>query len=123
MDIRRLAAMLLAAGTLTSCGQASPPQGPKGDPGPPGPQGQPGPTGPPGPAGAPGASAAMRVVRANCDASGCTAQCEADEVLLTAYCGAKHNPAVYPNERSASCRAPGPANNPLTIACVKAPAR
>jgi hypothetical protein len=37
-----------------------------------------------------------------------------------AYCGAMRNPATYPTERSATCRARGPANNPLVAACAKA---
>jgi len=101
------------AASLTACG-GSPPAGPKGDAGPAGPAGPPGERGTPGPAGG-----GIRIVRSNCDAAGCTVQCEADEVLLQAYCGAAHNPAIFPNEKSASCRARGPANSPLVGACVK----
>jgi hypothetical protein len=43
-------------------------------------------------------------------------------VLLTAYCGAAHNPPIYPNERSAICRGRGAVNNPLVLGCVKAAA-
>lgn len=119
MNIRALALVLFLASTLTNCGQ-SPQQGPKGDPGAAGPAGAQGPAGPPGPPGqAAPASSPIRAVRANCDASSCTVQCEADEMLLTAYCGAKRNPAIYPSERSASCRAPGSANSPLVAACAK----
>jgi hypothetical protein len=40
-------------------------------------------------------------------------------MLLTAYCGPRRNAAVIPSERSATCRNPVPANNPLVAACVK----
>jgi hypothetical protein len=110
------------------------PQGPPGaagEAGPPGPVGPPGPAGPPGPPGAagaagqpgsavaPGPSSQVRMVRANCDATTCTAECDQGEDLLIAYCGTGRNPAVYSGERSARCRARTPANNPLVIACVK----
>jgi hypothetical protein len=111
-----LIVMTLAVG-LAGCGKVV--QGEKGDPGPPGPagaKGEPGPRGPAGPSGA------MRVVRANCDATSCTAQCGDDEVLLIAYCGATRIAATFPTERSATCRARTPANNPLIAACAKAPA-
>jgi hypothetical protein len=114
---RTLIAVTLAVG-LTSCGKM--PQGEKGDPGPPGPagaKGDPGPRGPAGPAGA------MRVVRVNCDATNCTAQCGDDEVLLMAYCGATRIAATFPTERSATCRARTPANSPLIAACAKSPAQ
>jgi Collagen triple helix repeat (20 copies) len=107
-------------------GEAGPPgpPGPAGPPGPPGPAGPPGPTGEAGAAGAAGSAAApgpsshVRLVRTNCTATGCTAQCNQDEEVLIAYCGVGRNPAIYPTERSASCRARTPANNPLVIACI-----
>jgi hypothetical protein len=137
---RMFAAFILAFG-LAACGEAQP--GPKGDPGPAGPPGErgevgpPGPPGPPGPAGpsspvgpggargessaaaAPAPSSPLRLVRATCNATTCTAQCDEDETALIAYCGAARNPAVYPTERSASCRARTAANNPLVVACLK----
>jgi hypothetical protein len=63
----------------------------------------------------------MRIVRANCDATNCAAQCGDDEVLLVAYCGSARNAAIFPTERSASCRIRNPANSPLIAACAKAP--
>jgi hypothetical protein len=114
---RTLIAVTLAAG-LVGCGQSS--QGEKGDPGAAGPPGAQGDAGPRGPAGPPGASGAMRIVRANCDATSCAAQCGDDEVLLIAYCGATRNAATFPTERSASCRLRNPANSPLIAACAKA---
>jgi hypothetical protein len=134
---RTLIAITLST-SLVACGEAPP--GPKGDPGPPGPpgamgdagpagpvgpQGPPGPVGPLGPAGpegppAPaGSSPQVRVVRALCEATSCSVQCEQDEVLLTAYCGAARTPAVFPTERSATCRTRTSANNPLVVACAK----
>jgi hypothetical protein len=102
------------AASLAGCGKAA--QGEKGDQGPPGPAGEKGEPGPRGPA---GPSGAMRVVRANCDATSCVAQCGDDEVLLIAYCGATRIAATFPTERSATCRARTPANNPLIAACAK----
>ena len=111
---RTLIAITLAIGLL-GCGKS--PQGEKGDPGPAGPPGAKGDAGPRGPAGPP--SGAMRVIRANCDTTSCTAQCNDDEVLLVAYCGATRIAATFPTERSATCRARTPANNPLIAACGK----
>lgn len=110
---RALIVVALAA-SLAGCGKAA--QGEKGDQGPPGPAGEKGEPGPRGPA---GPSGAMRVVRANCDATSCVAQCGDDEVLLIAYCGATRIAATFPTERSATCRARTPANNPLIAACAK----
>jgi hypothetical protein len=59
----------------------------------------------------------MRIVRSNCDATSCAAQCGDDEVLLIAYCGGARNAAIFPTERSASCRVRNAANNPLIAAC------
>jgi hypothetical protein len=98
------------AGTLMGCGEG--PQGPMGYEGPPGP---PGPAGPPGPPGG------IRIVRANCDETTCSVQCGQDEMLLTAYCGAKLNVALIPTGRTATCRTQVPANNPIVAACAKMP--
>jgi len=114
----RLCGTLIAitlAVALAGCGKSE--QGEKGDPGAAGPPGPKGDAGPRGPA---GASGSMRIVRASCDATGCTAQCGDDEVLLIAYCGSARNAAIFPTERSASCRLHNPANNPLVAACGKA---
>jgi hypothetical protein len=113
MHALRVFIAIALAGMVMSCGQGG--QGPKGDPGP---QGPPGPRGEPGP---PGPPSSIRVVRANCDAANCTVQCADDEMLLTAYCGARRNAAIIPTERSATCRSPVPANSPLVAACVKLP--
>ena len=96
-DIIQLKCMSGATSTVEFTG----PRGEKGDPGPSGP------------------ASGIRVVKADCDARGCTVQCRDDEMLLTAYCGPRRNAAVIPSERSATCRNPVPANNPLVAACVK----
>ncbi len=112
MHFLRLVIAIALAGSLMSCGQ-----------GPPGPMGYAGPPGPPGPKGDPGPPGGIRVVRSNCDETNCTVQCGEDEMLLTAYCGPRRNAAVFPSERSATCRSQVPANNPLVAACAKMPSR
>ncbi|HEY6257297.1 MAG TPA: hypothetical protein VIY51_16055 [Xanthobacteraceae bacterium] len=114
---RTLIAIVLAVG-LVGCSKSG--QGEQGEKGDPGPAGPPGPKGDAGPPGRPGASGSMHIVRASCDAAGCTAQCTDDEVLLIAYCGATRNPAIFPTERSASCRLRNPTNSPIIAACAKA---
>ena len=101
MHVFRALIPIALATALMSCGQGQP--GPKGDPGPPGP-----------PFG-------VRMVRSNCDATNCTVQCGEDELLVTAYCGARRNAAVIPSERSATCRSPVPANSPVVAICMKIP--
>ena len=102
------------------------PAGPAGMAGPPGPEGPPGPAGPPGPpsAGAqPGAAAGvtepLRVVRAQCGASGCSVTCNADEIVLTAYCGAGRAAATFPTEREATCRGRARQSSSLVAACAR----
>jgi hypothetical protein len=98
------------------------PQGPKGDVGSAGPVGPPGPAGPPGPQGEAGPpSPSVRVVKSDC-VSGCTLQCQDNEVLVTAYCGPTRNPAQMLGERGASCGpAASPSNAPLVLVCVGSP--
>jgi len=109
----RVLVLAVAAAALLGCGQGLP--GPTGEPGPPGPAGPKGETGPP------GAAFGVRVVRAKCDETGCSVKCADDEMLLTAYCGARRNAAVIPSERAATCRSPVAANSPVVAACVKIP--
>jgi hypothetical protein len=53
----------------------------------------------------------------------CLAQCESNEVLITAYCGANRRPATFLTERSASCGVvPDPANSPLVAVCASSAA-
>jgi hypothetical protein len=115
MTFRDLALVLTVAVGISAC------EGPKGDPGPAGPPGPKGDVGPPGPAGPEGSPAAgsVRVIRSACDATSCNVQCDQAEIIITAWCGAGRNPATFPNERSASCRARGAANNPLVAVCAK----
>ena len=120
-----LAAVLLVG--LTACGK-----GPQGDPGPAGPAGLKGDAGPAGPAGPPGSpgpqgergppgppSPSIRVIRSDCVAS-CSVQCEYNEVLVAAYCGATRNQAQSLSERGASC-SPEPNPSPLVAVCVGSP--
>jgi hypothetical protein len=62
-------------------------------------------------------------VRASCIASTCVAECQSNEVLVAAYCGASRSPATFLTERSASCGiVPNSANSPLTVVCVSSAA-
>src|SRR5262250_46973 len=89
------------------------PVGPAGLPGPPGPQGEKGPPGPPSPS--------IRAIRSDC-VSGCSVQCQDNEVLITAYCGVTRNQAQFPSERGASCGpVPSASNTPLIAVCVGSP--
>ena len=113
-----------AAGPAGEKGEPGP-AGPTGPPGPPGPQGAEGPPGPPGPQGAqappwpPGAAeSALRVVRSNCQAAACRGECNEDEVLVTAYCGARRGAVTVVNERTVTCPR-GAANSPLVLVCAK----
>jgi len=95
------------------------PQGPKGDPGAVGPAGPAGPAGPQGQQGPP--SPSVRVVKSDC-VSGCTVQCQDNEVLVMAYCGPTRNPAQFLGEKGASCGPEAtPANAPLVAVCVGSP--
>jgi hypothetical protein len=135
MRVAHLALTVALLAALAGCGKGpqgdtgpAGPQGLKGDAGPIGPAGPAGPPGPPGPSGPQGdrgpagpASSSVRVVKSDC-VSGCTVQCQDNEVLVTAYCGATRNPAQFLGERGASC---GPeasaANTPLVAVCVGSP--
>ena len=135
---KMLSLIILMAGLLVACGQNEP--GPKGDAGSAGERGEagpPGPVGPPGtrpeasrssavrpgwpPPGPPGTASPtlLRIVRATCDATGCTAQCNEDEEMFVAYCGAARNSAIYSTQRSATCRARTAANSPIVATCLK----
>ena len=118
VQLYRALIMVAATAILAACEKG--PEVAKGDPGPVGPPGQRGEAGPPGPSGPPGMSSGVRIIRSNCDATSCVAQCSDDELLLIAYCGVARNAATFPTERSASCRNRNAANNPLVTACAKA---
>ena len=88
--------------------------GPKGNPGPAGPVGARGPVGDTG----------IRVLRNECVAANCTAECADDEVLLTAYCGPNRTAAAFPSEHSALCRVqPGRGKIEVVAACAKSARR
>src|SRR5881396_3151060 len=89
MPTKSLAFVIALSICLASCGEGSPgPKGEAGVAGPPGEKGDRGPPGPPGPAGSlPPGETTVRVVRINCETAACTAACNQDEVLVTAYCG------------------------------------
>jgi hypothetical protein len=143
----RIVGVLAAAAlslSLAGCGDATPgaqgvagppgAQGPKGDTGPagpagvagsPGPQGPPGPPGPPGPQGAqgaaglPGSASTIRVVRANCSGGSCSVACNANEIVLTAYCGTARAPASFPSDQRATCRARGAQADFVIATCAQ----
>src|SRR5262249_57319597 len=102
------AARALALAAM-GCGRDQGRKGERGPPGPPGPKGDPG---------MPGPNVGIRIIRSPCDATNCSVQCDADEMLLAANCGPRRNAAVIPTARSATCRSPVPANSPLVAACV-----
>jgi len=61
----------------------------------------------------------VRIVRTSCVASTCLAECQPNEVLVTAYCGPNRRAATFLTERSASCGVvPNPANSPLVAVCA-----
>ena len=120
MQFLRAFSFIVLVAVLAACDQT--PKGAPGPQGPPGERGETGPPGPPGPAGpaAPvGPTSHVRMIRVNCDAAACDAECNEDEILLIAYCGAARTAPIYPTERSATCRTRIAANNPLVLACVK----
>jgi hypothetical protein len=129
--LRRLSAVVALCVLVAGCGEGPPgPKGEAGPPGPPGPKGDAGPAGPPGPAGLqgppgqPGPASAIRILRANCVATTCTAECEPNEILVTAYCGTSRSLANFLTERSASCGVvPSASNSPLVAVCVSSSAR
>ena len=131
MSTLRFLAVLSICALIAGCG-AGPP-GPQGQPGPQGPPGVKGDTGPRGPVGATGPqgqagpagpAAAIRIVRRDCISTACVAECAANEVLVTAYCGPNRGQATFLTERSASCGViPNPASSPLVMVCASSAAR
>jgi hypothetical protein len=84
-----------------------------------GPSGERGPAGPAGPRG-PAGDSGVRIVRTDCSAGNCTAECADDEVLLNAYCSPSRTPVAYPTEHSAACRPAPRGKVEVVAACVKA---
>jgi len=132
MQVKSIAVAFAVAICVAGCGQgpkgepgAAGPPGEKGEPGPAGPAGPPGPPGPqgeqgpPGPASTGSGESAVRVARSNCQTAACRGECNEDEVLVVAYCGARRSSASVLNERTVSCPR-GPATSPLVMVCAKA---
>ena len=119
MQLLRTFGLIVLAVGLAACDQTPASKGEPGPQGLPGERGEIGPPGPPGPAGVVGPASHVRMIRVTCDAASCDAECNEDEVLLIAYCGAARTAPIYPTERSATCRTRIAANNPLVLACVK----
>jgi hypothetical protein len=63
----------------------------------------------------------VRVVHQNCLApGGCVVTCEADEVLVTAYCGVDRRAATFLTEKSVNCGArPSRTHSPLVAVCAR----
>ena len=130
--MQRIALVIALCLGLANCGQG--PQGPKGEqgaagppgekgeagpPGPPGPKGDAGPAGPAGSSGPTAAGGGLRVMRVSCESAACTAACNQDEVLVSAYCGAGRSAVTLVNERSVSCPSRRAATSPLVAICAK----
>jgi hypothetical protein len=124
MRVSHLGLVVALLAGLAACGK-----GPQGPPGPQGPKGDVGPAGPPGPPGplvhrgekGPPGPSSPSIIRSDC-VSGCSVQCQDNEILVTAYCGATRNRAQFLSERGASRGpVPSPANTPLVAICVGSP--
>ena len=136
-----LVSVLAMTVLLASCGQAPPgPKGDKGDKGEQGVAGAQGSAGPvgsaglagakgeggdrgaPGQTGATGATGAqgtpgtkLRIVEASARAA-----CDADEVLISAYCTGRSQTSLRINSNGAECRPDdGPDTPPVTVVCTK----
>jgi Collagen triple helix repeat (20 copies) len=130
--MKRIALVVALCLGLANCGQG--PQGPKGEQGvagpagekgeagpagPPGPKGDAGPAGPAGPPAAAAAASGVRVMRVSCESAACSAACNQDEVLVSAYCGPGRSAVTLVNERSVSCPSRRAATSPLVAICAK----
>src|SRR5262249_50730567 len=78
-----------------------------------------GPPGPPWPAASGAGESAVRVMRSNCQAATCRAECNEDEVLIVAYCGPRRSVPTFVNERTVTCPR-GSTTSPLVAAWAKA---
>jgi hypothetical protein len=61
----------------------------------------------------------LRVIRVSCESAACTAACNQDEVLVSAYCGPGRSAVTLVNERSVSCPSRRAATSPLVAICAK----
>jgi hypothetical protein len=133
--MQRIALVIVLCLGLANCGQG--PQGPKGEqgaagppgekgeagppgsPGPPGPKGDAGPAGPAASSGPAAAGGGLRVMRVSCESAACSAACNQDEVLVSAYCGPGRSAVTLVDERSVSCPSRRAATSPLVAICAK----
>ena len=90
------------------------PESAKGDAGPPGPAGPRGPAGPPGPG---PSGPAIRVIKAPCDQTACSASCKEDEQILNTYALNPGGAIDFKDERNVTFR---PKQRPtvLVLACI-----
>src|SRR6266566_4013882 len=112
-------------------GEAGPP-GPQGEPGPPGPlgvsgpQGEAGLAGPQGPQGVKGdkgdkgnpGESGSRIRRIDCESGGCPDGCAANEIAISAFCGANAAPTLI-GERDVQCSSNGAIARPAVLICAK----
>src|SRR4029450_8625277 len=107
--------LILAAFLLTACGQSEPPA--KGEAGPPGPPGPPGPTGPPGLA---ASGPTIRVIKAPCNQTACSATCKENEQILNAYALNPGGAISFTDERNVSFRPKEKGRaTALVLACIE----
>ena len=118
-------------GSQGTKGDAGPP-GPRGEPGPPGPQGVLGPqgeaglAGPQGPQGLKGdkgdkgnpGESGTKIRRIDCGSGGCPDGCAADEIAISAFCGANASPTLI-GERDVQCSSNGATARPAVLICAK----
>src|SRR5262249_16344450 len=111
-------------------GDAGPP-GPRGEPGPPGPQGVSGPqgeaglAGPQGPQGLKGdkgdkgtpGESGRKIRRVDCGSGGCPDGCAADEIAISAFCGA-NGVATLVGARDVQCSSNGTVARPIVLICA-----
>ena len=68
---------------------------------------------------APGPASSIRILRKDCIAATCVAECASNEMMVTAYCGPSRAQANFLTERSASCGViPNATNSPLVMVCA-----
>src|SRR6266487_3320323 len=113
-----LITLFISAVVLAGCGRGPEgpqgPQGPQGLAGPQGPQGLKGDKGDKGNPGDPG----NKIRRVDCGSDGCPDGCAADEIAISAFCGANALPVIM-GERDAQCSSNGAIARPAVLICAK----
>jgi hypothetical protein len=99
------------AGALSTFGHG------KDDAGPPGPAGPRGPAGPPGPT---ASGPAIRVIKAPCDQTACSASCRENEEILNAYALNPGGAISFIDERKVGFRPKEKGRATLMLACIEA---